>query len=775
MSFQEQLRGQVSSIFTSIAADQTFTVPTGLSKLNVYMWGAGGCGGWQRGTGVGGAGAMVQGVLSVIPGETLKIIVGQGGSNGAAAAYGGGGIVTGNGGYGCGGGGRSAIQRGGLDIVTAGAGGGCADNPGDAGGAATFSGTSGSGPNPGLSGGGGTQTAGGAGIGPGGTSGTKGVGGNGNGNAASGGGGYYGGGGSGNDQGQGGAGSSFIDNLTLIPGQSVFGYNGAQPAAPNTTSPFYKAGVAAGATQTATPGGAGLLVIVYTASVPSYISSSPYSTYIPLSIPSCTAWYDASDSTTLTFSGSNITAWRDKTGNGNNLGTTGTLLLSTTTTGKQSIFLQGGYFQSGNPTTLSGFSYTIFILASQVVGDNGVLWSYGGNGRVINSGAYYNGSVGAFSTGAPFYGNNTIMCITETIGGLAVATTNGTSNGSQTGGTMYDKAGFTVGTNYNFGTRWNGTVQEIIYYNTPLNTGQQQLIEAYLAEKWGTTSNLPGSHYYFSNNPVGRFVSGPFVRNFSEIPRQKMSFTGSFTTNSSNYTTFTGAGTLNVTQTATVTYFMIGGGGGAGSFVAAGAGAGGYLTGSTVLTAGIYNVSIGQGGAGGTSAAGGSDGTSTTLQIVGSTLTAFGGAGSPSFNNAGRSGGCGSGGSAGQAAGAGTQGFAGGAGPSGITTGGGGGIGGVGDPGNGVGGSRPFGNGGTGLTYNGVQYGGGGGGGGYNNGPTIYGVGTYGGGNGSPSTSPAGGNGTPNTGGGGGGGGGAGGGNGTGGTGGSGAVVISYV
>jgi hypothetical protein len=720
---------------------------------------------------------MVQGVLPVIGGETLKIIVGQGGYNGATAAYGGGGIVTGNGGYGGGGGGRSAIQRGGLDIVTAGAGGGAADNYGGTGGAATFSGTSGAGPNLGLSGGGGTQTAGGAGIGPGGTAGTKGVGGNGNGNAASGGGGYYGGGGSGNDQGQGGAGSSFIDNLTLIPGQSVFGYNGAQPAAPNTTSPFYQAGVAAGGTQTATPGGAGLLVIVYTASVPSYISSSPYSTYIPLSIPSCAAWYDASDTTTLTFSGSNITAWTDKTGNGNNLGTSGTLLLSTTTTGKQGIFLQGGYFQSANTTTLSGNSYTLFIIASEVNADTGVLWSYGGNGRVISYFYYYNGNFGYFTFGTPFYGNNTIMCINETIGGLAVGTTNGTSNGSQTGATMYDKSGFTVGTNYNFGSRWNGIVQEIIYYNSPLNTGQQQLIEAYLAEKWGTTSNLPGSHYYFSNNPVGRFLSAPFVRNFSEIPRQKMSFTGAFSTNSSNYTTFTGAGTLNVTQTATVTYFMIGGGGGAGSFVAAGAGAGGNLTGSTVLTPGIYNVSIGQGGAGGVSGSGGggSDGNSTTLQIVGSTLTAFGGAGSPSYNNAGRSGGCGSGGSAGKAAGTGTQGFDGGAGPSGITTGGGGGIGGVGDPGNGAGGTRPFGNGGTGLTYNGVQYGGGGGGGGYNNGPTIYGVGTFGGGNGSPSTSPAGGNGTPNTGGGGGGGGGAGGSSGTGGTGGSGAVVISYV
>ncbi len=92
----------------------------------------------------GGAGAMVQGVLSVTAGETLTIIVGEGGGMLRRATYGGGGAEANNNSSG---GGRSAIRRGGVDLVTAGAGGGGGAQRPDYyegtsfGGSATFSGT----------------------------------------------------------------------------------------------------------------------------------------------------------------------------------------------------------------------------------------------------------------------------------------------------------------------------------------------------------------------------------------------------------------------------------------------------------------------------------------------------------------------------------------------------------------------------------------------------------------------------------------------------------
>jgi hypothetical protein len=51
------------------------------------MWGAGASGG-NNGSPRGGAGAMVQGILQVTSGETLKVIVGQGGYVGPSAYLG---------------------------------------------------------------------------------------------------------------------------------------------------------------------------------------------------------------------------------------------------------------------------------------------------------------------------------------------------------------------------------------------------------------------------------------------------------------------------------------------------------------------------------------------------------------------------------------------------------------------------------------------------------------------------------------------------------------
>ena len=266
--------------FTYTGTFQSFTVPSTISprSVNIYMWGAGG-GTSQTYSGYvnynGGAGAMVQGVYTVTPGSTLYIVVGLGGSTAQSAqtdAQGGGGGVNA---YGGGGGGRSAIQltAGGADVVVAGGGGGgglLASNNNGTGGPSYYSGTS-----PatlaGLPAYGGSQTAGGAGTSsPGAVTGGSGslkFGGTGTNNSCSGGGGYYGGGGSGNGEAgwdPGAGGSSLIDNLTLIPGQSVFGYNSTNLyGAPNTGSPYYQSNIAAGGIGGNATGGNGLVVITY--------------------------------------------------------------------------------------------------------------------------------------------------------------------------------------------------------------------------------------------------------------------------------------------------------------------------------------------------------------------------------------------------------------------------------------------------------------------------------------------------------------------------------
>jgi hypothetical protein len=91
------------SRFTYIGAHQYYVVPSGVNWLSVHLWGGGG------GSGTGGGGAFVSGNLSVVPGQTLRVIVGTGGgavSNNIQLTQ-----VGGAAGFGYpNGGGRSAIQ-----------------------------------------------------------------------------------------------------------------------------------------------------------------------------------------------------------------------------------------------------------------------------------------------------------------------------------------------------------------------------------------------------------------------------------------------------------------------------------------------------------------------------------------------------------------------------------------------------------------------------------------------------------------------------------------
>ena len=253
--------------FSHTGSNQSYTVPTGVTSLTLYMWGAGGEG--FSTSLAGGAGAFIQGTLSVTPGQVLTIIVG----GGSASTYGGGGAGAPQGGRG---GGRSSIKTAGGDeiVIVGGGGGGAAQNGGGhanfsptINGGAGFRGREGSPP---IGGGGGTQTAGGAGGGLA-ESGSYLLGGVGNRNGGGGGAGYYGGGGGGTTDFNacgGGGGSSYTTNplFTLTTGSNS---PNSYYEAPATSSPYYVAGVGAGGTGSAS--GNGLVVIVN--SSPPYILS----------------------------------------------------------------------------------------------------------------------------------------------------------------------------------------------------------------------------------------------------------------------------------------------------------------------------------------------------------------------------------------------------------------------------------------------------------------------------------------------------------------------
>jgi len=130
----------------------TFTVPTGVSSVDIQVWGAGGNG---QGSGPlgrdyrnGGGGGYAEGTLAVTASQTLKVIAGEGGGTPTCNPDGGGGAGGGDGGIhapdpggvGGGGGGVAGVFATGVEAfpqldsapeayVIAGSGGGAADLP----------------------------------------------------------------------------------------------------------------------------------------------------------------------------------------------------------------------------------------------------------------------------------------------------------------------------------------------------------------------------------------------------------------------------------------------------------------------------------------------------------------------------------------------------------------------------------------------------------------------------------------------------------------------
>ena len=291
-----------------------------------------------------------------------------------------------------------------------------------------------------------------------------------------------------------------------------------------------------GFTASLPPGHPGLTQTFYTAgknpgiaAVPSNIVTDvPYTNYFPLSMPACGLWLDAADASTITYSsGSNLSQWRDKSGNGyimsNNTGTT-------TVAANSLNSLNTVYTPSGTNTQITNFrgrtKMTFFIVGKCAAGRYLIAFNGGfvylGNDSLLYmnppSGNYFDiiDSIG-FQT--PVVSNNTwfIICIgydnatnstanPYTINGSPANGTNRATTARGASGILTDQ--FITNTLYINSTSGTNSYDsdftaEIIYYNTTLSVNQRQQVEGYLAWKWGLQStNLPSQHPYYSAAPL---------------------------------------------------------------------------------------------------------------------------------------------------------------------------------------------------------------------------------------------------------------------------------
>lgn len=232
----------------------------------------------------------------------------------------------------------------------------------------------------------------------------------------------------------------------------------------------------------------------------------------PPMFPGCVLWADAADPTTLTASGSSVTAWTDKSGNGNTL----SFAVSPTT---------GSVFQNGNNTltfaaSLGSNSNCIINAANHTliavhrpstVDSNTSLFRFQtGTANPYVVFPYYSSATsrgwvtsvdGAAlsNTGAGLPEGSSTSTYTMVMACIASASQEVFSNGVRVASntqalTTSNMPFLTLGATTTGTEPYGGNVGELIVYNYKLSETQRMILEGYLAKKWNLP--LPSTHPY---------------------------------------------------------------------------------------------------------------------------------------------------------------------------------------------------------------------------------------------------------------------------------------
>ncbi len=252
-------------------------------------------------------------------------------------------------------------------------------------------------------------------------------------------------------------------------------------------------------------------------------STQPYYLYrnlptTPLFVPGgASLWLDATDITTFTFSsGSNISQWRDKSGNG----LVGSASFGATYTPAAHNNLAAVSFASasnqridfGDTLKLNGNRLYMFAVAKINTSD----------GTIISRGNTIAGGYSLFRESSILYTAVVPSSYVQRTASTADSTTNtqllsGTwdrttlrlfrnatnvaSTGAADATSLSDASALWIGGFPGIGAFLQGQIMEVVVYISSIDTSQQQRIEGYLAWKWGLQNNLPTTHPYYKFRP----------------------------------------------------------------------------------------------------------------------------------------------------------------------------------------------------------------------------------------------------------------------------------
>jgi hypothetical protein len=240
----------------------------------------------------------------------------------------------------------------------------------------------------------------------------------------------------------------------------------------------------------------------------------------PAAVKGLAAWYDATDSSTITTVSGAVSQVNDESGNGNTL-TQGTPAhrptLSTVNGFQAFVFSESSseYLLSSTTNTLAtgGNPSTMIVVAAFTGTDAASYYP-----AVVGYGTASSGEVrGMLNTVSGYayitnYANDldstTLWATTPTmVFGSFGSSQEGIAVNGGTLGTVSTTPNTTSGTGLFVGCWvstyyfWTGPIYEVLLYNSALSTAEQQFIEGYLACKYSLQGNLPASHPYKSTCP----------------------------------------------------------------------------------------------------------------------------------------------------------------------------------------------------------------------------------------------------------------------------------
>lgn len=225
-------------------------------------------------------------------------------------------------------------------------------------------------------------------------------------------------------------------------------------------------------------------------------------------------WLDAEDSASVILNGSTVSQWSDKSGNGRNA--------IQGTAANQPTYLLSAI--NGKPALSFATSNMLFNTSMPI--DDPFSFFAVASSTGTTAGQYYcmmrinytdpvnltaHGFIGSYAGDfSTFFGNGitwndvnpntplTSVATTKLLsvvnaGATATPFVNGVAQNTKVG-TMAAAIGYFLGTNAALAQAWTGQMAEIVIISSAVSESNRQILEGYLAWKWGLVSNLPSTH-----------------------------------------------------------------------------------------------------------------------------------------------------------------------------------------------------------------------------------------------------------------------------------------